>query len=264
MGTPIVYFDMTIGGAPAGRIEMTLRADVVPKTAEVRRLDMRALARNLSDNALCSLAPPPPTAARAPVVGLLLTLSARARLQSQAERLAPSARQNFRALCTGEKGMGQSGKPLHFKGSAFHRVISQFMCQGGDFTRGNGSPSSCTGHPLLPTRLTHGPNLLGRAPPRRGLLRARQRRALSGAPPVRGALTARERRVTESSSRCARERQGWDARSPHPHPHPNREQARAASRSTVPSSPTRTSPSSTRSGLGFGFGFGFGFGLGLG
>jgi len=80
MGTPIVYFDMTIGGAPAGRIEMTLRADVVPKTAE-----------------------------------------------------------NFRALCTGEKGMGGSGKPLHFKGSAFHRVISQFMCQGGDFTRGNGT-----------------------------------------------------------------------------------------------------------------------------
>ena len=79
MGTPVVYFDMTIGGAPAGRIEMTLRADVVPKTAEVRRLDMRALARHLSDNALCILAPPPPSAARAPVVGLLLTLSARAR-----------------------------------------------------------------------------------------------------------------------------------------------------------------------------------------
>ena len=34
MGTPIVFFDMTIGGAPAGRIEMTLKADVVPKTAE--------------------------------------------------------------------------------------------------------------------------------------------------------------------------------------------------------------------------------------
>merc|ERR1711975_52847 len=80
MANPIVFFDMTIGGAPAGRIEMTLRADVVPKTAE-----------------------------------------------------------NFRALCTGEKGTGKSGKPLHFKGSSFHRVINEFMAQGGDFTAGNGT-----------------------------------------------------------------------------------------------------------------------------
>eukprot|EP00308_Calcidiscus_leptoporus_P023631 CAMPEP_0119356466 /NCGR_PEP_ID=MMETSP1334-20130426/5067_1 /TAXON_ID=127549 /ORGANISM="Calcidiscus leptoporus, Strain RCC1130" /LENGTH=163 /DNA_ID=CAMNT_0007370503 /DNA_START=73 /DNA_END=564 /DNA_ORIENTATION=- len=71
---------MTIGGESAGRIEMTLRADLVPKTAE-----------------------------------------------------------NFRCLCTGEKGLGKSGKPLHFKGSSFHRVIPNFMCQGGDFTKGNGT-----------------------------------------------------------------------------------------------------------------------------
>lgn len=77
---PKVFFDITIGGTPAGRIVMELRADVAPKTAE-----------------------------------------------------------NFRALCTGEKGLGISGKPLHFKGSSFHRIIPEFMCQGGDFTRGNGT-----------------------------------------------------------------------------------------------------------------------------
>ncbi|CAM9606466.1 unnamed protein product [Choristocarpus tenellus] len=80
MANPVVFFDMSIGGQPAGRIEMTLRADVVPRTAE-----------------------------------------------------------NFRALCTGEKRNEMSGKDLCFKGSTFHRVIKDFMCQGGDFTRGNGT-----------------------------------------------------------------------------------------------------------------------------
>ncbi len=77
---PKVFFDISIGGQPAGRIVFELFADAVPRTAE-----------------------------------------------------------NFRALCTGEKGAGKSGKPLHFKGSGFHRIIPQFMCQGGDFTNGNGT-----------------------------------------------------------------------------------------------------------------------------
>ncbi|GAA0165726.1 chaperone [Lithospermum erythrorhizon] len=78
---PLVFLEISFDGISAGRIDIELFADTVPKTAE-----------------------------------------------------------NFRALCTGEMGFGSAtGKRLHYKECAFHRIIKGFMAQGGDFTKGNGT-----------------------------------------------------------------------------------------------------------------------------
>lgn len=54
--------------------------------------------------------------------------------------VTPKTCENFRALCTGEKGVGKVfGKPLYYRKCAFHRIIPGFMCQGGDITEGDGT-----------------------------------------------------------------------------------------------------------------------------
>ncbi|KAF2584457.1 hypothetical protein F2Q70_00036870 [Brassica cretica] len=81
MANPRVFFDMTVGGKPAGRIVMELFADTTPRTAE-----------------------------------------------------------NFRALCTGEKGTGKFGKPLHYKGTIFHKVFPNYTLCGGNIIGGREEP----------------------------------------------------------------------------------------------------------------------------
>jgi peptidylprolyl isomerase len=82
------------------------------------------------------------TAADNPKVALDVTIDGKPAGTLTLELFAdvvPKTAENFRALCTGEKGMGKSGKPLSYAGSPFHRIIPGFMIQGGDFTRGNGT-----------------------------------------------------------------------------------------------------------------------------
>jgi cyclophilin family peptidyl-prolyl cis-trans isomerase len=64
----------------------------------------------------------------------------------------PLAAENFRALCTGELGMGRSTKPLCFRNCSMHRIVENFVIQGGDFTKGDGTG----GESIYPPNSQHG------------------------------------------------------------------------------------------------------------
>jgi hypothetical protein len=52
--------------------------------------------------------------------------------------LVPKTAENFRALCTGERGKNQAGVPLHYKNSRFHLIKKDFIIEGGDIVKGDG------------------------------------------------------------------------------------------------------------------------------
>ncbi|XP_045825134.1 peptidyl-prolyl cis-trans isomerase CYP21-1 [Trifolium pratense] len=56
-------------------------------------------------------------------------------------QVVPKTVENFRALCTGEKGESSSGVKLHYKGTPFHRIVSGFVIQGGDIVHHDGKAS---------------------------------------------------------------------------------------------------------------------------
>ncbi len=61
------------------------------------------------------------------------------RIEIELFSYCPLTGENFRCLCTGEKGIGKRGKPLHYKGTLIHRIISKYLIQGGDITHQDGT-----------------------------------------------------------------------------------------------------------------------------
>jgi len=146
---PVVFFDLTIGGAPVGRVQMELFADLVPKTAENFRQFCTGEFRCVSETGGGRSGGP-----RA----LLLSEPQRPRSFAHAPPLAPALPSISHS---------KNAQPVGYKGAPFHRVIKGFMLQGGDFLKADGTGCSSIYGARFPDEgftATHtGPGLLSMA-----------------------------------------------------------------------------------------------------
>ncbi|CAK8991803.1 unnamed protein product [Durusdinium trenchii] len=144
VGRPRVFLDIAIDATPAGRI--ATQRNIAPdlRMTATCWMQFQGLARGIG---------------RAGSGDNLSGVSIKAPVKSPALQckvcelfndVVPKTAENFRLLCLGTRGLGKRGKPLHYKGVRFHRIVPNFVIQAGDFTHGDGTGGESVYGPTFP------------------------------------------------------------------------------------------------------------------